>query len=120
MLELGRHLDFPEEAIGTKRGGQFRPEHLDRHLAVVLEILRQVDGGHAALAQFAFETEVIGESGGDAVKLCGHWLVLWGLETVAALLAQSRWFLVPFALLCVFALRAFSTQRREEAPRTPR
>ena len=73
VLELGGDLDFPEEPIGPERRGQFRPEDLDRHLAVVLQVLGQIDGGHPALAQFALEPEVVRQGGGDAVELGGHW-----------------------------------------------
>jgi len=47
MLELGGHFDFPEEPIWPQRGGQLRAEHLHRHLAVVLQVFRQIDGAHA-------------------------------------------------------------------------
>ncbi len=85
MLELGSHLDFPEETIGAERGGKFRSQDLHRHLAAVLQVLGQVDGGHAALAQLAFETEVVGEGGGDSVELCRHRLVLWGRHGCGAI-----------------------------------
>ncbi len=38
-------------------------QHLDRHLAVVLEILSQVDVRHATFAQVAFDLVAIREGG---------------------------------------------------------
>jgi hypothetical protein len=72
MLELGGDLDFPKEPIGAERSSKFRPQDLHRHLPTVLQILGQIHGGHAPLTEFTLETEVVGEGGGDAVKLCGH------------------------------------------------
>ena len=42
-------------------------QHLDRDLAVVLEVLRQVDRGHPACAELALEAVAVGQRGGEAV-----------------------------------------------------
>ena len=62
MLEVGGGLDLGEEPLGADHGGQLGPQHLDRHLAVVPEVLRQVDGGHAARAELALEAVAVGQS----------------------------------------------------------
>ncbi len=48
MLQVGRGLDLGEEAFGPDDSGELRPEHLERDLAIVLEVLGEVHGGHAA------------------------------------------------------------------------
>ena len=55
MLEPGRDADLAGEAVRAERGGELGTEHLDRDLAVVLEVVGQVDGGHAALAELALD-----------------------------------------------------------------
>ena len=49
MLEVGGGLDLGEEAFGADDGGEFGAEDLDGDGAVVLEVVGEVDGGHAAL-----------------------------------------------------------------------
>ena len=68
VLEVGGGGDLAQEPLGADDRGQLRPEHLDRHLAVVLEVLRQVDGGHAAGAEFLLEAVAVGEGLGEAGK----------------------------------------------------
>ena len=52
MVEAGRDLDLAEEALRAERW-ELRLEDLDRHAPVMLEVLRQINGGHAAAAHFA-------------------------------------------------------------------
>ena len=66
MLQRGGGGDLLHEALGAQHGGQFGLEHLDRDLALVLEILGQVHGGHAALPELALEAVAVGEGGGEA------------------------------------------------------
>jgi hypothetical protein len=40
---------------------------LDGHLAVVLQVLGEIDGGHSAGTELALEEVAIGEGGGEAV-----------------------------------------------------
>ena len=73
MLEVGGGLDLREEPLRAEHGGQLGPEHLDGDLAVVLEVVGQVDGGHAALAQLALDLVGIGQGGLQATEEIGHW-----------------------------------------------
>ena len=50
---------------GPMVGGQLRPQHLHRDLAVVLEVLGEVDRGHAPLAQLPLEAVAVGEGGDE-------------------------------------------------------
>src|SRR5262249_58320475 len=52
--------------LGAEHGGELWPQDLDRHLAVVLEVRREVDGGHAARAELALDAIAAGECGGEA------------------------------------------------------
>ena len=51
MLEVRGRRDLGKEPLGADDRRQLGPEHLDRHAPVVPDVLRQVDGGHAALAE---------------------------------------------------------------------
>ena len=48
-------LDLAQEPLGAERGGELRAQHLDRDVAVVLEVVREVDGGHAAAPELALD-----------------------------------------------------------------
>ena len=72
MLELGGDLDLAQEPLGTDDRGELGMQHLDGDLAVVLEVLRQVDGGHAAPAELALDQVAVGQGGGEAGKGVGH------------------------------------------------
>ena len=47
-------------------------EDLDGHLALVLEVLGKVDGGHAALAKVAFDLVAVGQGGREPGGDLGH------------------------------------------------
>ena len=46
--------------------------HLDRDISIVLEVVREVHGGHTAGAEFSLDGVAIRESGCEAVGLLGH------------------------------------------------
>ena len=81
VLEIGGELDFLEEALGANDGRQFRVDDLDRDLAAMADILGEVDGGHAARPEFAFDAVAIAQGGrerGDGVgqtelEVTGRW-----------------------------------------------
>ncbi len=55
MPKIRGGRDFAQESLGAQRGREFRPEHLDCHLALVLQVLGEIDGGHPAGAQLAHD-----------------------------------------------------------------
>ena len=55
VLEPGGELDLAQEALGAERIGELGVEHLERDRAVVPEVLREPDRGHAAAAELALE-----------------------------------------------------------------
>ena len=61
--------DLAGEPVGAEQRAELGPEHLDRHLAVVLEVVGQVDRGHAAAAELALEGVAAREGGGEDVEL---------------------------------------------------
>ena len=63
LVLLGGYLDLTEEPFRAESGGKVGPEHLDGHLAMMLEILGQVDGCHAAATDLAVNTVTVGEGG---------------------------------------------------------
>ena len=55
MLKLRCRLDLGQEALGTDDCRQLRLEDLEGHLAFVLDVLGQVDRGHAALTELTLD-----------------------------------------------------------------
>ncbi len=72
VLQAGGDLDLAEEALAAERGGQFGPQHLERHLAAVPDVLGQVHRGHAAGADFPLDAVLVGEGGGQAGEGVAH------------------------------------------------
>ncbi len=72
MLQPCRDLDLPEKALGAEGGGELRVQHLERHLAAVFEVLRQVDCGHSPAANLPLDRVSIGENGFKPVAKLGH------------------------------------------------
>ena len=71
MLQVGGDLDLGEEAVAADDGTQLGMQDLDRDLAAVLQVLGEIDRGHAALAELAVEAIAIGERIGEAVEHAG-------------------------------------------------
>ena len=65
------HPDLAGEALGAEHRAQLGPEHLDRHLAVMLEVVRQVDRGHAAPAELALDGVAARQRGAELFQLIG-------------------------------------------------
>src|SRR6476620_1384247 len=61
MLELCSHLDFGKETLCTKRSAQVGVQHLDRDVAPVLQVVRQVDSRHPAGAKLALDAIAVAE-----------------------------------------------------------
>ena len=66
MSEVGRRRDLTQESLVAQRRGELGPQDLQRDLALVLEIVGQIDRGHAARAQLALEAVAVGEGGGQS------------------------------------------------------
>ena len=70
--QVGRDLHFAEKPLRSERGGEIRPENFEGNVPVVPEVVGEVDGGHAALAQFAVDPIAVGQCGGESVGVRGH------------------------------------------------
>ena len=55
MLEVRSRLDLGQEPLGTDDRREFRLQDLQRDLALVLDVVRQVDRRHAALTQLTLD-----------------------------------------------------------------
>ena len=72
MLKRRGGLDLHHEPLGTEDRGEFRAQNLERDVSVVLEVMRQVHGRHAAGAELALDFVAAGQRGVEAVELRGH------------------------------------------------
>ena len=61
MLEPGGELDLAQEPLGAQRRGELGVQHLERDGAVVPQVVREVDRGHAAAAELALELVAVRE-----------------------------------------------------------
>ena len=55
MIEAGRDADLAEESLVGDRAREIGIEHLDRDVAVVLQIAREEHGRHAAMPELALD-----------------------------------------------------------------
>ena len=65
-------LDLAQEPIGADVGGKLRVEHFHRDRPPMLEVLGQMDGGHAAAPDLALELVAASQSFLQAVDQTGH------------------------------------------------
>jgi len=72
VLEPGRGLDLGKEALAPERGREVGVEHLDGDLAIMANVVRQVHGRHAALAQLPLDAVAVLEGGGEGGDAVGH------------------------------------------------
>ena len=71
MLELGGDVNLSEKTIRAERRRELRAEHLDRYVTLVLEVLREIDRRHAAVAELALDTVAVGKRRLEAVQKLG-------------------------------------------------
>lgn len=64
MLESRRGLDFLQETVRTDDDSEFGPQHLQRYLAIVFQIVGKIDGGHAAFADAPLDAVTVSEGSG--------------------------------------------------------
>ena len=82
VVQSSGDSDLVEEALAAERGGQIGMEQLERDGAATLQVLREVDRGHAAPAELAFDPVTVAQ-GID--ELPG-----WGGHEAAPVIARSR------------------------------
>jgi len=55
VLQLRGNADLAQEAIPAKQRGEFLAENLDRDIAIVFDVVREIHGGHATGAEFTLD-----------------------------------------------------------------
>lgn len=61
VLQPGGGSNLGEETFAAERGSQFGEENLDGDVAVMSEVMGEVDGGHPAASEFAHDPIAISE-----------------------------------------------------------
>ena len=61
MVQVGGGRDLAQKALWAEGVDQLRPENFHGYLALVLEIVREVDRGHPARTELALKTVAVGE-----------------------------------------------------------
>src|SRR3954447_10961054 len=69
MLQARFDTDFAQEPVGPDRQGELGPQHLDRHVSVVLPVVGEVHMGHASGPDLATELVTVRQGGPQAIKL---------------------------------------------------
>ena len=72
MLQRRRRLNLDHEPLGAEYRREFGLQDLHGDQAVVLEVVREVDGGHAALPELALDAVPVGKGGGEARENVTH------------------------------------------------
>ena len=72
MLERRRNLNLPQEPVTAEHRGDLWLHDLDRHLAMVLQIMGEIHGGHATCTEFTRDGVAVGEGRLEASETVGH------------------------------------------------
>jgi hypothetical protein len=75
VLQMGRGLDLGQKTLGADDRCQLRPQDLERHLAVVLDVVCQVHGSHTTSTELVLDGVAVGQGGGQAFERVGQWAV---------------------------------------------
>src|SRR5688572_29515164 len=65
VLEAGNCPNLPQEPLGADGGRQLWSQDLDGNQAVVLVVVREVDGRHATPTDLALDAESVAEESGQ-------------------------------------------------------
>ena len=80
-------IDFLDEPFGAEDRSEHGPQHFDRDLAAVFQVLGEVDRCHAARAKFPLDGVPVGEGGFEAVDEIWHCV----LASLARVLEYMFW-----------------------------
>jgi len=78
MLEVGRETDLALEAFSAERCGEIRVQDLERYRPLVLDVAREVDGGHPAVPKLALDLVAAREGFTEAGQNFRHRAVGFG------------------------------------------
>jgi hypothetical protein len=77
MPVIRRGLDLAQEPLGADGVGQLGAQDLERDLAVVLDVVGEVDDSHAARAELALDAVVVRQGGVQGLDRVGQrWSVV--------------------------------------------
>jgi len=71
MLQLRGGFDFCEKPLGAECGGEIGVEDFDCDVAVVSQVVSEVDGRHSAHADFPVDAISIGEGSAEFIEGVG-------------------------------------------------
>lgn len=72
VLQIGGRLDLARKRSGTDHRGQFRTQDLESNLALVPEVLGQIDESHSGGAELPLDTVAVGDGVREAFRDFGH------------------------------------------------
>jgi hypothetical protein len=72
VLQPRGGADLGEEPLAAERGTEVGVEHLDGDVALVAEIVREIDRGHPARAELALNAVAVSETAGETGEDVGH------------------------------------------------
>ena len=72
MAQVGGGRDLAQEALGPEGVNQLGSEHLYGDLAIVLEVMREIDRRHPARTKLAVEAVAIGQGSLKSGLEVGH------------------------------------------------
>src|SRR5438132_12985062 len=75
MVEPGADMDLLEKSLGAEHRGEIRAQHLEGHVAIVLQVPGEIDRGHPAGAELALDRITARESRGET-GCVGHRLAV--------------------------------------------
>jgi len=64
VLQVRRNLDFRQKTLGADGNGELGLQHFHRDLAIVFQVLGEIDGGHAACTQLTVDVISVGKCSG--------------------------------------------------------
>jgi len=65
VLQIGGRADFRQESFGAQRRGEVGMQHFHSDAALVPQVPREIDGGHAAAPDFPIDLVTTAEGGGE-------------------------------------------------------
>jgi hypothetical protein len=64
--------DLSKESLSGQRFGHIGTDHLERDVPVVLEVAREIDGGHSTLAELPLDQVPVSQGGLQSFGRGGH------------------------------------------------
>jgi hypothetical protein len=72
MLQASDNPDFLNKTFSTQDVGQVAPKNLEGYQSIMLQVVREIDRGHATPAELPFEHVPISDGSGKIIENVGH------------------------------------------------